>query len=379
MIRLIKPYISFDDVKQEFEGIFESGMLTKGPYVGELTAALKAFTGAEHAFLASSATTALWVCLKCLGIQAGDEVIVADFSFPATANVVEDLGATPVFADVCLGCYNMEPEALVRLITPRTKAVITVDALGNPTGLHALQAVCTAHGIPLIEDAACAFGSAERGVMCGNIADITCFSFHPRKLLCTGEGGAITTNNPKWAAWFQTKLNHGALGMKGPALDFVDYGYNFRLPELQCLMALKQIPKIKDIVQERLAMRAAYIAQLSDLGFIAQHYGTETIANAQSVVFRVPDGINRDGLIAALKEKEIESTIGTYCLSGTTYYAKKYGKVQPQAQQLFETTITLPCHPDVDVGYVCGAIKAYVNAQKIAAPKASVTPLACCA
>ena len=206
-----------------------------------------------------------------------------------------------------------------------------------------------------------------------------CFSFHPRKLLCTGEGGAITTNNPKWAAWFQTKLNHGALGMKGPALDFVDYGYNFRLPELQCLMALKQLPKIKAIVQERLAMRAQYVAQLSDLGFIAQHYGTETISNAQSVVFRVPVGISRDGLIAALKDKEIESTIGTYCLSGTTYYAKKYGNVQPHAQQLFETTITLPCHPEVDVRYVCDTIAAYVRSQKSAATTPSPEPLACCA
>jgi dTDP-4-amino-4,6-dideoxygalactose transaminase len=373
MIKLIKPYLDYAEVEADFKAVFASGMFTKGENVSAFMRELGAFTGAKYAYLATSATTALWVCLKALDIQPGDEVIVSDFSFPATANVVEDLGAIPVFADVCEGCYNMRPEELERRITKRTKAVIVVDALGNPTGMTKIKSICAAHGIPLIEDAACAIGSSEHGVPVGNIADMTCFSFHPRKLLSTGEGGAITTNNPDWAAWFDKKLNHGASGMKGPGLDFVDYGYNFRLPELQAVMARKQLPKLPAIVAERNTIRDQFVDRLEPLGFTAQKIGKNAVSNIQSLVFTVPAGMNRDGLIAHLKSEGVESTIGTYCLSGTTYYARKYADVQPIAQKLFDTTITLPCYSGVDVDFICDKIAAFSRPNM--APKA----VGCCA
>lgn len=158
--------------------------------------------------MTTSATNGLGLALRVLGVGVSDEVIVSDFSFPATANVVEDLGAIPVFADVSLDTFNMSPSFLESRISAQTKAVIFVDALGNPSGIHQVKEVCRDHKLPLVEDAACAIGSAELGARCGNIADLTCFSFHPRKLLTTGEGGAITCNSDRYAADLAVKLNH---------------------------------------------------------------------------------------------------------------------------------------------------------------------------
>lgn len=367
MIRLIRPYISFDEVEADLRRMFESGIFTRGENVEAFRAEIASYTGAPHAFLATSATTALWLCLKKLGVGPGDEVVVSDFSFPATANVVEDLGARPVFADVSLDTYNMLPEALDSAITPRTRAVIAVDVFGNPTGMHRIAEVCRARGLPLIEDAACGIGSSEGGRRCGVIADMTCFSFHPRKLLTTGEGGAITINNPDWVDWFNRKLSHGAQGMLGYGLDFVDYGYNFRLSEPQAIMGLAQLRKLDAIVAERSRIRETYIERLAPAGFVPQQIGGDVVFNVQSLVFRVPEGVARDRLIAQLREVGIETTIGTYCMSATTYYRARYDSVQPNSEDLQRTTITLPCYAGLDVDYVCRQLLVKTNISETTA------------
>ena len=351
-IRLIKPYLSFDEVETEFRDVFESGMFTRGKHVDAFRQELTAYTGAKHAFLTTSATTALWTCMKLLGIKAGDEVIVSDFSWPATANVVEDLGARPVFADVSLDTFNMLPEELEKKITARTKAVIFVDALGNPAGLSEIKKICERHGLPLVEDAACAIGSSEFGRRCGSIADITCFSFHPRKLINTGEGGAILTDRDDWAKWLEIKLGAGVSGMKGPGADFVDFGYNFRLPEMAALMGRKQLAKLESIVDERNETRTTYVSGLAPLGYTVQQSNSFTRHNIQSLVFRVPEDIDRDRIILQLRTRGVEATIGTYALSATTFYQARYGSVQPNSNRLFDTTLTLPCYRGVDVSRV---------------------------
>jgi len=359
--RLMKPYIEFDEVEADFREIFDSGIFTRGKNCDALRAELSAYVGGAHTHLATSATTALWVCLKMVGVGPGDDVVVSDFSFPATANVVEDLGARPVFADVSLDTFNMTPEGLLAAITPATRAVIFVDALGNPTGLRAIRDLCRELRIPLIEDAACAIGSSEGGIRCGAIADATCFSFHPRKLLCTGEGGAITTNRDDWAAWLDVKLAHGAKGARGAGLDFVEYGYNFRLPELQALMGRKQLAKLDSIVDQRIKVREAYIGGLSNLGFIAQQIGDNVRYNVQSVVFKVPDGCDRDSLIVSLRDRRVETTLGTYAMSNGTYFAAKYANRQPNSTWLEANTITLPCFDGIDVQGVIEAIQEVVG------------------
>lgn len=355
MIKLIKPYISFEEIEQEFRQVFDSGWFTRGEFVASFAEQICRYTSARHAFLTTSATTALWTCLRLLKTGPGDEVVISDFSFPATANVVEDVGARPIFADVDSDTFNMLPEELERKLTPRTKAVIFVDALGNPSGIHRIKEICTARGIPLIEDAACAIGSSEKGVRCGAIADLTCFSFHPRKLLTTGEGGAITTDRDDWADRLSVKLAHGARVSDGK-FDFVDCGYNFRLSELQAVMGIKQLEKLNTIVQERQLIRDQYVRALEPLGFRCQRVADGVVHNVQSLVFQVPRGVDRDALILRLRELGVESTLGTYCLSGTSYYRNKYQDVQPTAAMLQETTITLPCFEGVDIAAVCNAV-----------------------
>lgn len=355
-ISLIKPYVSFEEVEAEFREVFDSGMFTRGKHVEAFRQELKAFTDSKHAFLTTSATTALWLSMKLLEVKVGDEVIVSDFSWPATANVVEDLGARPVFADVSLDTFNMLPEDLENKITERTKAVIFVDALGNPDGLTKIKEICQRHNLPLVEDAACAIGSSEFDRRCGSIADITCFSFHPRKLVNTGEGGAILTDRDDWAEWLEIKLGAGVNGMKGLTPDFVDFGYNFRLPELAALMGRKQVAKLESIVDERNEIRALYVAMLEPRGYNVQTSGSEVRHNIQSLVFRVPSRLDRDMMIRELKAVGIESTIGTYALGSTTYYQKKYGQGPQNSESLFQTTLTLPCYRGVDVKRVVDAM-----------------------
>ncbi len=359
MIRLIKPYLDYAQIEQEARAIVDSGILTRGEYSRRFPKEMCAYTGALFAFNASSATTALAISLEVLNIGLGDEVIVSDFSFPATVNVVEARGATPVFADVSRETFNMLPQELERKITPRTKAVIFVCALGNPDGLSEIFAICSAHNIPLINDAACAIGSSENGIKIGKSADLTCFSFHPRKLLTAGEGGSVTTNNPTYAEQLEIKLMHGEKIENG-AIDFVTYGYNYRLPELQCLMLIKQLEHLDEIVSERVETMEQYKSALESLGFMAQKHGKNVVHNMQSVVFVVPDGVSRDGLVNHLRANEIESTLGTYCQSNCTYYREKYASVQPNGLWLEQNTITLPCFRGVNVSAVVAGIRSFL-------------------
>lgn len=355
---MIRPSLSFNEVEKEFREVFEGGIFTRGPHVEAFCAELSAYVQSRHCFLTTSATTALWLCLKLLGVGPGDEVAVSDFSFPATANVVEDLGARPVFVDVMPDTYNMSPVDLASKLTARTKAVIFVDALGNPTGIGEISLLCKQRGIPLIEDAACAIGSSESGRRCGSIADLTCFSFHPRKLLSTGEGGAITTQHDAWADWLRVKLAHGSSGSRGIGLDFVDFGYNFRLPELQAVMGRKQLSQLDSTINARLEVRAAFTESIAPLGFVPQKVGEGVRYNTQSLVFRVPESVDRNQLVRDLSASGIESTLGTYCLSGTSYYSRKYNDVQPIAASLEVSTITLPCYEGIPVQRVIDGIKA---------------------
>ncbi|WP_027720767.1 DegT/DnrJ/EryC1/StrS family aminotransferase [Maridesulfovibrio zosterae] len=354
-IPLIRPYISYSDVESDFKDIFESGWFTKGKFVSEFKHQIAEYTSSKYACTTTSATTALYACLRVLNIGVGDEVIVSDLSFPATANVVEEVGAVPIFADVSLDTFNMLPEELETKINSKTKAVIFVDAFGNLSGIDKIKSICRSHSIPLIEDAACAIGSSLDDIKSGNISDLTCFSFHPRKLLTCGEGGAITTNNTEYAQRIEVLLNHGAQVIDGK-FDFIEAGYNFRMTEMQAAMGISQLKRLDAIVESRNTTKQEYSKLLEPLEFTPQRSDINTIHNVQSLVYRVPEGVSRDKLIHKLAEHNIETTLGTYCLSGLTYYAKKYGNINPNAQKLQNTTITLPCFEGVDVDRVIKTI-----------------------
>ena len=360
MIRIIKPFIKYKNVNKEFKKIFKSGFFTKGEYIKQFQEDLKKFLGCKYVFSTTSATTALSLSLEVIGVKPGDEVIVSDFSFPASANVIENMGCTPVFVDVDSETYNMSPIDLLSKITPKTKAVMFVDALGNPSDIHIIKDICKENNIPLIEDAACALGSSEFGFKNGNIADLTCFSFHPRKLLTTGEGGAITTNNKTYADLLKIKLNHGAV-YKNNKLDFTHTGYNYRMTEFQAVMGIESLKKLNDVIEYRIKIKEKYEKLLSPLGFTPQKLKKGVYHNVQSVIFKVPEPIKRDDLISYLKLCGVESTLGTYCLSNTTYYKSKYNNVQPNSKFLEENTITLPCYKGVNIKKVVKKIERYVS------------------
>lgn len=355
MIRLVKPYVTFEEMAEDFKEILDSGILTKGKYVAALGQVIREYTGAKFAFPTTSATTALAMALKLAEVGPGDEVLVSDFSFPASVNVIEDIGARPVFVDVDRETFNVTCETFLSRLTPHTKAFLFVDALGNPTGVTEIARQCRQRGIVLIEDAACALGSGENGRRCGSIADITCFSLHPRKLITSGEGGLITTDNPQYADILACKLNHGA----DASGEFVTYGYNYRMPELACAMACKQIGKLDSIIQERSGQQQRYAAALQPLGFLPQRCGRDVVHNVQSVVFRLPEGMEQAPLLAFLRGEGIECIFGTYCLSECAYYLNKYNDVQPNAQYLRHHTITLPCYTGVPLEQVAESIQRY--------------------
>jgi dTDP-4-amino-4,6-dideoxygalactose transaminase len=236
-----------------------------------------------------------------------------------------------------------------------------VDALGNPSGVLKIKEICERYAIPLIQDSACAIGSAVDGVKVGAIADLTCFSFHPRKLLTTGEGGAILTNNDKYAEWLTIKLAAGASGIKGQGLDFIDYGYNYRMSEIQALMGWTQLLKLDEITKARNVLAREYAGLLKPMGFSSQKVDCNVHHNIQSLIFTVPPSVSRDALIDYLASHNIESTLGTYCLSATTYYLKKYDDLQKNSLWLERHTITLPCYEGVDVARVVGEIQNFMR------------------
>ncbi len=362
MIPLIRPYIQFGEIEENFRNIFESGILTRGPFVQKLAEKLQSLSEKRFCFPTSSATTALSACLRGLGIRHGDEVIVADFSFPATANVVEEVGAQTVLADVDPDTFNLAPAALLEAMTSKTRAVIAVDAFGNPTGMNEIARICEDRGIFLIEDAACAIGSSENGVPAGGIGKAGCFSFHPRKLLTSGEGGAIMTSDEDLAAALRVKLLHGGVPSE-VGMSFIDVGYNYRLPELQAAMIIAQLKNLMDIVARRQKFQAKVSSRLMPHGFIPQKTGAGVSHNVQSLVYQVPEGVSKTGkharndLIGRLRAQGVESTLGTYSISSSPYYRSKYSRVCRVSADLQERTITLPCHDGVTPEELCDRLE----------------------
>lgn len=355
-INLIKPSLTFEEISPKIERLIESGIYSNGQNVEDFISEIIKFTKAKYCFTTSSATTALWTCLRILGVGKGDEVLVSDFSYPATVNVIEDVEATPIFVDVSPETFNMKPDEFESKISSKTKAVIFVDALGNLSSIDKIRKICNKHKLTLIEDAACAYGSSINGKNSGSISDLTCFSFHPRKVICAGEGGAITTNNKHFAEKLKIKLSHGARFYDDGKVDFIDYGYNFRLSEIQAILALTQLKKIKHIIQSRRKIWKIYKEILKPLGFMPQVIKEGIEYNVQSATFIVPKNISSTELILQLKQKQIDCSIGTFSLSNIDYYKKKYRDPKVNSLFLMNNTITLPCYEGLDQERVLKAI-----------------------
>jgi dTDP-4-amino-4,6-dideoxygalactose transaminase len=295
-IPLIKPHIT-QEVRDRVSAVLDSGYLTEGPVTREFENAIKSYVGSKYALAVSNCTVGLEVALRALGIGPGDEVIVPDYTYPATAAVVRIVDATIVLVDVDPETMLIDYGAIEEAITDRTRAIIPVSLFGNPLDYDRLWSVKARHRLYLIEDAACSLGSQWNEYYVGNLADISAFSFHPRKFITTGEGGMITTNNSGWAKWMGSYKHFGmASSDSRPDTQFEIVGTNYKLSNIQAAILLAN--QYREL-----------LAGVPGISFPKVTPGG--IHSWQSFCIFVP---NRNEIIRKLKEKNIETQIGTYAL-----------------------------------------------------------------
>jgi dTDP-4-amino-4,6-dideoxygalactose transaminase len=301
-----------------------SGWITQGPEVAAFEREFGEAVGASHACAVSSCTTALHLALLALGIGPGDEVITVSHSFIATANVVRYCGAIPVFVDVELDTLNIDPALVERAVSPRTKAILAVHQLGMPFDVPAMLAVARPRGIPVVEDAACAIGSEirvnGRWERIGKPhADIACFSFHPRKLLSTGDGGMITTTDASLDRQFHLLRHHGmsvpdAVRHAANAVIFEEYpvlGYNVRMTDIQAAIGREQLRRLPAIIARRRELAARYREQLADVAGVVLPVEPEWArTNWQTFHVRLGDGIDQRTVMQRMLDEGIATRRG---------------------------------------------------------------------
>ncbi len=270
MLPITIPYFGEEEAAAAAEAV-RSGWVSQGPKVAEFERAMAAYCGTAEAVAVSNCTTALHLSLVVLGIGPGDEVICPSMSFIATANSIRHAGATPVFADVDPQTYNLDPDAAEAAVTPRTKAIMVVHQIGLPADIDRFLAIGRRHGIKIVEDAACAIGSRYKGVPIGGHTEMACFSFHPRKVITTGEGGMITTNNAEYARRLRLLRQHG---MSVPDTvrhaarqviteQYVCLGYNYRMTDIQAAVGIEQLKRLDWIVERRRTLAHRYTDALT--------------------------------------------------------------------------------------------------------------------
>ena len=285
------------------------------------------YTGAEYAVAVSNCTAALHLALLALDVRPGDRVAVTTYSWPATANVIILCGAEPVFVDIDPRTYNMDPAALERALERApVKIVLPVHTFGGMADMARITAIAQRHGAAVVEDAACALGAACGGRQSGMWGAIGCFSFHPRKAITTGEGGCLITNDRCYARTARTLRNHG-LDPDSSVPDFVAAGYNLRLTEFQAALGSTQMAKLERVIDARRNCAAVYDALLAASGICPPCALPGSRHVYQSYVVLLPEAAapRRAEMISALKQRGIETTIGTYHMPMTTFFRKQGG------------------------------------------------------
>jgi dTDP-4-amino-4,6-dideoxygalactose transaminase len=312
-IPLIRPYLP-PGTKERVCAVLDSGYLTEGPVTKEFENVFKKYVGASYALAVCNCTVGLEVALRALGIGPGDEVIVPDYTYPATAAVVNIVGATVVLVDVNRESMLIDYAALEAAITPRTKAVIPVSIFGNPLDYGPLNALKAKHGFYIIEDAACSIGAAQGGQMVGSQADISVFSLHPRKFVTTGEGGMITTNNPVWAEWMDSYKHFGMACGTAPreGIVFERIGTNYKLSNILSAVGLSQMFVVDELLQRRRQLAARYDSLLALVRGVT--LPTTVAGGRHSYQTYCIFVERRDEVMKKIREQGIELQIGTYSL-----------------------------------------------------------------
>jgi dTDP-4-amino-4,6-dideoxygalactose transaminase len=295
-IPVAKPLVGMEEEQAVVE-VLRSGWLSQGPRVAQFEKEFAAYVGAPHAIAVSNCTTALHLALAAAGVAAGHEVICPSLSFIATANAITYLGACPVFVDIDPRTFNLDPARVEEAITDRTSAILVVHQIGLPADLNALAEIATRRGVALVEDAACAIGAEYHGRRIGGPhGALACFSFHPRKILTTGEGGMITTADADTAARLR-KLRQHAMGVSDLARHsankvmietYDEIGYNYRMTDLQAAVGLCQLHRLDAMIAQRRRLAERYSERLADVSWLeAPYVPTGYVPNYQSYMVKL--------------------------------------------------------------------------------------------
>jgi dTDP-4-amino-4,6-dideoxygalactose transaminase len=336
LVPFARPWIDEREVEAVRRALL-SGWIIQGPEVEAFEKEFAAYVGADHACAVSSCTAALHLALLAVGVQPGDEVITVSHSFIATANSVRYCGALPVFVDIEPGTFNMNPELIDRVVTERTRAILCVHQMGMPSDLNAILKVARRQGVPVVEDAACAAGSE---ILWNGVwekigkphGDIACFSFHPRKLISTGDGGMITTSNSQWDANLRLWRQHcmsipPATRHTAEEVVFESYpmlGYNYRLTDIQAALGREQLKRVPEMVERRRLLGRRYRELLSDipgLGLLEEPRWART--NWQSYSVRLPEGCGQRQAMQVMLELRVATRRGVMCAHRESAYERE--------------------------------------------------------
>jgi perosamine synthetase len=355
MIPIAKPYLTKEEAQAAYDTIL-TGWITQGPRVAEFEQKFAEYTGTKYAVAVSNCTTALHLSMIVSGIKAGDEVICPSMSYIATANSIKYVGATPVFAEINPLNYNLDLADTERKITDKTKAILLVHQIGMPADIDGFTRLAEKHSLALIEDAACAAGSAYRGKKIGSHSSLVCFSFHPRKVISTGDGGMITTNNEAYYQRMKLLRQHGMSvndrvrheSSKILFEDHLEVGYNYRMTDIQASVGIHQLNKLDWIVGERRKIATRYHEAFSDIDCIRLPLEEEGyFSNYQSYSIYLLPGcpVSRNDLMQKLLDMGISSRRGIMTTHRETAYKEESKNVHlPVSEQTADNSIIIPLY-----------------------------------
>lgn len=365
-IPLAKPYLDKEDAQNAYDTIL-TGWVTQGPRVQEFEEKFANYVGSKYAVALSNCTTALHLAMIVAGVKEGDEVICPSMSYVATANSIRYVGAKVVFAEVNPTTYNIDVDDVRKKITSKTKAILIVHQIGMPADIDAFKDLCNEKNLVLIEDAACAAGSSYKGNKIGSHSDLVCFSFHPRKVITTGDGGMITTNNEAYRDRIKLLRQH-AMSINDRIRhesdkvifeDHVELGYNYRMTDIQAAVGIKQLEKLDKIVAERRKVAFKYHQAFKDINCIQLPLEADGyFSNYQSynVYLKPSCKISRNDLMQALLDEGISTRRGVTTAHRETAYKNYQSNYSlPISEDTSDRSIVLPLfYPmtDNEINYV---------------------------